>query len=364
MDRGEAVFLNHALGETDGVFEVEAVPCHERDAHVLTQSQFTHVGGRAVGHDVATLDLVTLAHQRTLVDAGVLVRPGVLGEVVDIHTSFTGFDFIISYANNDTAGIDRVDHAAAASNHANAGVTGNVALHAGTYQRLVGTQGWHSLTLHVGTHQCTVGVVVLQERNQRCCDRNYLLRRNVHQGDVFRRLDGEFVQVTNSYQFIDQLAFFVHGRRSLGDHMIGLFNGRQEHDLVGYQTFLHHAVRAFQEAILVGAGIGCQGVDQTDVRTFRRFDRAYATVVGRVYVTDFEACTLTGQTAWAECRNTALVGDLRQRVVLVHELRQLAGTEELLHSRSHRLGIDQVLRHQAFAFGHRQTFLDRTLNTH
>ena len=133
MDGGEAVFLNHTLGQADGVFEVEAVPCHERDAHVLTQRQFTHVGGRAVGHDVATLNFVTLAHQRTLVDAGVLVRTGVLGQVVDIYTCFAGFHFVVINANNDTAGVDRVDHATTASNHADTGVTGNVALHAGTH---------------------------------------------------------------------------------------------------------------------------------------------------------------------------------------------------------------------------------------
>ena len=364
MDRGEAVFLNHTLGQADGVFEVEAVPRHERDTHVLTQRQLTHVGGRAVGHDVAALNPITLSHQRTLVDAGVLVGAGVLGQVVDIDTGFASFDFVIRNTNHDTTGIDRVDHAATASHDTNAGVTGNVALHAGTYQRLISTQGRYSLTLHVGTHQRTVGVVVLEERNQRRCNRNYLLRRNVHQGDVFRRLDGEFVQVTNSHQLIDQLTFVVHGRRSLGDHVIGLFDGGQEHDLVSDQGVFHHTVRALKEAVLVGARIGRQGVDQTDVRTFRRFDRAYTTVVSRVHVTNFEACTLTGQTTWAECGDTTLVGDLGERVVLVHELRQLAGTEELFHCRSHWLGIDQVLRHQAFAFGHRQTLFDRTLYTH
>lgn len=86
--------------------------------------------------------------------------------------------------------------------------------------------------------------------------------------------------------------------------------------------------------------------------------------MGRVYVTNLEARTLTGQTARAERGDAALVGDLGKRVVLVHELRQLARTEELLDRGSHRLGVDQVLRHQAFAFGHGQAFLDRALDTH
>src|SRR5690606_26216156 len=119
---------------------------------------------------------------------------------------------------------------------------------------------------------------------------------------------------------------------------------------------------AFQEAVLVGACIGRQGVDQADVRTFRGLDRADTAVVGRVYVTRFEAGTLAGQTAGPKRGNATLVGDLRQRVVLVHELGQLAGAEELLHCRRNRLGVDQVLRHQAFAFGHGQTLFHRTLD--
>ncbi len=81
-------------------------------------------------------------------------------------------------------------------------------------------------------------------------------------------------------------------------------------------------------------------------------------------VAHFKAGTLAGQTARPERRDTTLVGDLGQRIVLVHELRQLAGAEEFLDRRRHRLGVDQVLRHQAFAFGHRQAFLDRALDAH
>src|SRR5690606_3981616 len=192
MDGGETIFLNHALGQADGVFEVEAVPRHERDAHVLTQRQLTHVGGRAVSHDVAARHLITPLYQRTLVDAGVLVGAGVLGQVVDIDTGFACFDFVIVDTHHDAASVDGVDHTTTTGHDANAGVTSNVALHAGTHQRLVGTQGRHSLTLHVRTHEGAVGVVVLEERNQRSSNRDNLLGRDVHQGDVFRCLHGKF----------------------------------------------------------------------------------------------------------------------------------------------------------------------------
>ncbi|MNS82013.1 hypothetical protein D3C72_1157470 [compost metagenome] len=83
-----------------------------------------------------------------------------------------------------------------------------------------------------------------------------------------------------------------------------------------------------------------------------------------MYVSNFKACTFTGQTAWAQCRDTTLVRDLGQRVVLVHKLRQLAGAEELFHRRRNWLGVDHVLWHQGVQIAQGQTFFHRTLNTY
>ena len=67
-----------------------------------------------------------------------------------------------------------------------------------------------------------------------------------------------------------------------------------------------------------------------------------------VDVSNFHARAVTGQTAGAQGRQTALVGQSGERVVLVHELRELGGSEELL-DRGHdgadvdqRLGRDRV----------------------
>src|SRR5690606_35096293 len=124
------------------------------------------------------------------------------------------------------------------------------------------------------------------------------------------------------------------------------------------------AVRRFEEAVLVQSSVQRHRVDQTDVRAFRRFDRAHTTVVRGMHVTHFEAGTFAGQTARAKCRHAALVGDFRQRIGLVHELRQLARTEELLDCRRNGLGVDQVVRHQVFGFGLAQALLDGALDTH
>src|SRR5690606_9842457 len=81
-----------------------------------------------------------------------------------------------------------------------------------------------------------------------------------------------------------------------------------------------------------------------DVRAFRRLNRAHAAVVRRVDVADLVAGALTRQTTRAEGRQTTLVRQAGQRVVLVHELRQLAGAEELLQRRGDRTDVDQGLR--------------------
>src|SRR3546814_19529509 len=52
-----------------------------------------------------------------------------------------------------------------------------------------------------------------------------------------------------------------------------------------------------------------------------------------------------------------------QRIVLVHELRELRRTEELLDRCRYRLGIDQVLRRQVLGFSQRKALAHRALDT-
>ena len=89
---------------------------------------------------------------------------------------------------------------------------------------------------------------------------------------------------------------------------------------------------------------------------------ADTTVVGRVHVADFEARALAGQTARAKRRETTLVGDLGQRVGLVHELRQLRRTEELAHRGGRGLGVDQVVRHHGVDVDRAHPLADRPLH--
>ena len=85
--------------------------------------------------------------------------------------------------------------------------------------------------------------------------------------------------------------------------------------------------------------------------------------MGVVYVADFIACTLTRQTAGAEGGQTALMRQLCQRVVLIHELRQLAAAEEFFNSSNNRTDIDQCLRRNNLSILNRHTLSYNALHT-
>jgi len=59
-------------------------------------------------------------------------------------------------------------------------------------------------------------------------------------------------------------------------------------------------------------------------------------VMRRVHVAHLEAGALAREAARAERRQAALVGDLGERIGLVHELRQLRRAEEFAHRRRRR----------------------------
>ena len=89
-------------------------------------------------------------------------------------------------------GIDAGDDARPLGPDDHAAVLRDRPLHAGADHRRVGPQQRNRLALHVRTHQRAVGVVVLEERDQRRRDRNRLPRADV---DVLNFLAGHRRQV-------------------------------------------------------------------------------------------------------------------------------------------------------------------------
>ena len=133
-------------------------------------------------------DHVADAHQRTLVDAGRLVGALELHQAVDVDARLGRVE-LFRGADDDTGRVDLVDDAGAAGRDGRAGVAGDDGFHAGADERRVGAHQRHRLALHVRAHQRAVGVVVLEERDQRRGDRDELLGRHVHEVDAVDRHD-------------------------------------------------------------------------------------------------------------------------------------------------------------------------------
>ena len=182
VDRGVVVVADQLLRDQDGVLEVVAAPGHEGDQHVAAEAEFALLRARTVGDHLALEHAIALADHRLLIDAGVLVRALELGELVDVRANLArelrgvvlAFD-----AHDDALGVDRIDDAVALGQDHGAGVARGNALHAGADEGSFRDQQRHGLALHVGAHQRAVGVVMLEERDQRCGDRDELLGRDV-----------------------------------------------------------------------------------------------------------------------------------------------------------------------------------------
>ena len=343
------------------VFEVVAVPRHERDQHVAAERQLAELGRGTVGDDVALLDLIAHLHQRTLVDAGVLVGALELHQPVDVDAGLGRVGFL-GRAHDDTGGVDLIDDAGTPRADRGAGVTRNHAFHAGADERRLGAHQRHRLALHVGAHQRAVGVVVLQERNERRRHRHQLLRRHVHEVDLVGRDHLHVAGVAAHDHVLGEAPAVVDRDVRLRDRVAPLLHRRQIDHLVGDAAVLDLAIGRLDEAVLVHPRIGGERVDQADVRPFRRLDRTDAAVMGRMHVAHLEAGALARETARSERREPPLVRDLGQRIGLVHELAELRGAEELAHRRRRRLGVDQVLRHHGVDVDRGHALLDRALH--
>src|SRR5699024_363140 len=197
-------------------------------------------------------------------------------------------------------------------------------LHTGTNIRCLDTNQWNSLLLHVRTHQCTVSIVVLHERNHRATNRDHPTRRNVNAVNTISIGHADIaVLKANLNTVINDVAVSVLLNFCLADSVTVFFISGEVVNLIGDATVFHLAVRSFDEAEGIHASIRSQRTDQTNVRTFGSLNWAHTAVVRWVNVSNLNASALTGQTTRAQRRQTTLVGQTRQRVVLIHKLRQL-----------------------------------------
>ena len=207
VDRRIDVVLHQALGEHDGIFEVVAVPRHERHGDVRAERELTLLGRGAVGQHVAGLDLLALHDERTLVDRGVLVGSPVLLETVAVvlretreRTIAVCLRFLLrrnrAGVDDDLVGRHARHDAGALGDDDGAGIGGHLLLESRADERRARIEERNRLALHVRAHQRAVGVVVLEERNERRGDGDELLRRHVHVVDAILRRERHVALLT------------------------------------------------------------------------------------------------------------------------------------------------------------------------
>ncbi len=324
------VFSNEAFGDDDGVFKVVAVESQEGDEGVFAQRQLAVLGRGAVRDDLTFFDLITEVHDGLLIEAGALVELGELAEFV-----------FIGVADDDSFRIDVGDSACGfrANDHATVGA--DVLLHARRNDRRVNFDKRDRLPLHVRTHQRTVGVVMLEERNERCGNADDLLGRTVDILNLRGIHLGKFTIDPRENRAFFQLSVLID-RIARRENRLHLFVGAESDDFVGDFAVFHFAVRREQEAVLINGRVNTQRADQADVRAFRRFDRADSTIVGDVHVADFKACAFAVEPAWPKRGKPTLVDKARQGIRLIDDLREFRSTKEEVDCGTDRLGVDEI----------------------
>ena len=166
-------------------------------------------------------------HQRTLVDAGVLVRALELHQPVDVDARLGRIESPRSRGSTmrvaSTWSTTPVRRAAIAAPE----VARHHAFHAGADERRLGPHQRHRLALHVRAHQRAVGVVVLEERDERRGDRDELLRRHVHVVDLVGRDHQDVAGMPADDQVLGEAALGVDRRVGLRDVVAALLHRRE-----------------------------------------------------------------------------------------------------------------------------------------
>ena len=203
--------------------------------------------------------------------------------------------------HNDLIGSGTLNHTICLCDHTVTGVDRSLHLHTGTNRRSLCHKKRYCLTLHVGSHQGTVRIIVLQERDHGCCHREHHLRRYVHQIDILLRELRCLFTTTTGYTVTHKMTFCVKCLVRLCNSIFILLISREVNYLIGYARIcriclVHLTVRSLDKTIFINACIRCQRVDQTDVWSLRSLYRTHTSVMRIMDISYLESGTVTGKT--------------------------------------------------------------------
>ncbi len=171
--RGKDIVADYALVEHDGVLVVVTLPRHERNLEVAAQCELAVLGGVAFGEYIAFVYALALVADGAKVDCGALVGLAPLGYAVGLDRLVESDELLFVgavVADTYACSVYKLDHTFTLGCNLCAAVAGKLCFDTGTYDRSLAAHKGHSLTHHVRSHECAVGVVMLEEGDQRRCD--------------------------------------------------------------------------------------------------------------------------------------------------------------------------------------------------
>ncbi|KKW43352.1 MAG: hypothetical protein UY94_C0043G0001, partial [Parcubacteria group bacterium GW2011_GWA2_56_21] len=355
VDRGEFAVFDQALGNDDGVFVVGARPAHERDKRVLTDSHLPAVGRGGVGEHVAFLHFVAQRDGGALVERGKAVGADEIDErVLDV--------FPFGILDDDVLRVHFGHRAFFFGKHKASDVACRALFDASRDERCFRYDARRRLFLHVAAHERAVCVVMFEERDHRSRDRERLVRRYVDVVDIVLGDETGHSFHTHFHFFREDCARFIVFDRGMCDVVPLFFERVQIHDFFRHDAVLHFGIGRFDHAEFVQTGMRRQVKDEPDVRTFRRVDRAEATVVGRMDVAHFKAGALARESPGAECGERTEVFKLGEHVLLLHELGELVRGEKFFDACLKRSRVYKLHRKRRLGVDGRHAVLDVALH--
>src|SRR5579883_3395002 len=137
---------------------------------------------------------------------------------------------------------------------------------------------------------------MLQERYHACSNRHNLYWGNCDIVYLFRCCGRKFLTVAHWYLWANEVTIFISRRISRCHSQVIFFISSHVHRLyiIPYSPIFYRSEGGFQETILIYPSMGCQGTNQTSVRTFWCLNWANASIVRGMDISDSKSRTFTG----------------------------------------------------------------------
>ena len=171
-------------------------------------------------------------------------------------------------------------------------------LHTRTDDRRLRGKKRHRLSLHVGSHQRSGRVIILQERNEGRSNREHLPWGNIHVIKHALLILLGLVLESSGNHTVKEMPFLIKRLGSLS-HMVVIFLIRRHvyyfiHDPRVFRIgMIHLSVRRLNKSVFVYPCIACKGVDQSDVGSFGSLYGTHASVVRIMDIPDLHARTVS-----------------------------------------------------------------------